>query len=332
MPLKRPGRALAILCLLAPLTAAGDNLDTLKAALKGIVSPARSPAAAAGSPASTAAAPAAPAKGAEPFSVDDNAAAPAVVPLDPRQLPDIVGIHLGMPADEALKNFRTQYQKVQMAPLVRWAGAPGPSLMEFDVGLNVLGFVSETVVVEVTPPPQKSVVWKVFRRQGDAQHRMLHADVLAGLRKKYGPETKAFTSSNMGGEDFEPKPASDAQIGSLWWLFDEQGHRLPMPASGAHGILGCRASYAGGDGRGQVIFRDEISNEPVRQQNFCSSTLVLVQAGFSPTELVNDVRVEATEMPLATRADRATVAMMRAAAGKARQDAVQKAGENKPNF
>jgi hypothetical protein len=58
---------------------------------------------------------------------------------DYRQLPDIVGIHLGMPADEALKNFRKQYEKVQMAPLVRWAGAPEPSLMEFDVGLNVLG-------------------------------------------------------------------------------------------------------------------------------------------------------------------------------------------------
>ena len=232
--LKKSCCALAALCLLAPLTGAADNLDTLKAALKGIIPPTRT-----------------------------TPAAAAVAPIDYRQLPDIVGIHLGMPADEALKNFRKQYEKVQMAPLVRWAGAPEPSLMEFDVGLNVLGFVPEVVVVELTPPPQQSVVWKVSRRQGDPNHRMLHADVLAGLRKKYGPESIAFRSENTSNNGLEPKPASDEQIGSLWWLFDEQGRRLPLPPSGVQGINACRPNYAGDDGRAQVIFRDEPAYEPL---------------------------------------------------------------------
>jgi hypothetical protein len=198
--LKRPCCALAALCLLAPLTWAADNLDTLKAALKGVIPPVRTT-----SVAATAA----------------SGASPATPPPQ-------------------------QYEKVQMAPLVRWAGAPEPSLMEIDVGLNVLGFVSEVVVVELTPPPQKSVVWKVSRRQGDPNHRMLHADVLAGLRKKYGPETWAFPGENMGGNGLDPRPAADEQIGSLWWLFDEQGRRRAMPPSGVQGVNACRSYYARG--------------------------------------------------------------------------------------
>jgi hypothetical protein len=62
------------------------------------------------------------------------------------------------------------------------------------------------------------------------------------------------------------------------------------------------------------------------------SRSTIAQAGFGSTQLVSSVRVEATEMPMATRADRATIAMMRATAVKARQQALQKAGENKPTF
>ena len=270
---------------------------------------------------------------AAPFKIDEAAAAaPPDKVLDPKLLPDVVGLHLGMPAAEALTAFKTQYKQVLQSPPAQFAGAP-PALMEFSTGWNVLGFPAETVVVELTSPPQKPVVWRIWRRLGNAQQQMLHADVLEGLRKKYGPETAAFPGVSLGGEDLATRPPADAAIGALWWLFDEQGHRLPMPASGPQALRSCLEFFARQDiERSQTIFRAEPANEPATVPGICTSSIVIVRAGIGNRDILSSFVVDAVDMPLASRAARATVAMIKGAAANAQAQALQKAAENKPKF
>ena len=80
-------------------------------------------------------------------------------------LPGVDGIHLGKPSAQVLSILRDQFKSVQQSPPTRFPGA-NPALMEFSIGLNVLGFPLETAVVEATPPLEKSVVWRIWEDSG----------------------------------------------------------------------------------------------------------------------------------------------------------------------
>jgi hypothetical protein len=70
------------------------------------------------------------------------------------------------------------------------------------------------------------VVWHIvrFTRRLHANH----ANVLATLREKYGKES--FAASANGS-----KTTDERNIGMLFWIYDEQGKREPMPAAQAFG-------------------------------------------------------------------------------------------------
>ncbi|HEY2683710.1 MAG TPA: hypothetical protein VGI93_09395 [Steroidobacteraceae bacterium] len=268
---------------------------------------------------------------ADPFTIPaDNA--PVEKAIDYRLLPDVVGIHLGMPAGDALAALSGQYKPIQQSPLVRFPGAAQPALMEFSFAWNGLGFPYETIVVEATPPPQKSAIWRIWRRLGNAQHPMLHSEVLSSLRQKYGKETAAF-GGNANGEPMGSNQGPDAAIEALWWIFDEQGHRTPMPAAGVGVLRPCLEVFARGDiERSQTIFRGGPANEPVTQPGICTASLVLVRASFGTQQMLTSFTVDAVDMPLASRAARATELMVKGADAHARQQELQKAGENKPKL
>ncbi len=178
---------------------------------------------------------------AEPFSMEDGASDPSATPAvklgDYKALPSVVGIHLSMPLHEALNAMRAQYKgAVQLSVARDYPGYGRPAQMEFGVGINVVGATPETLYVEATPPPEEQRIWRVNRRVGNYNHPMLHGALLGSLRQKYGPETVAFHVSALEGVGPGLESRNDAEIGVLWWIFDEQGRPAPLPAGGVEEV------------------------------------------------------------------------------------------------
>jgi hypothetical protein len=65
-------------------------------------------------------------------------------------------------------------------------GIDKPVLEGFSYGWETLAAHPERVIVDVTPPPNQQVVWKVRRYL--AQQQIYRANALASLREQYGKE------------------------------------------------------------------------------------------------------------------------------------------------
>lgn len=268
------------------------------------------------------------AKSAEPFSLDDPKATPAVSLGDYKAMPSVVGIHVGMPVREAIATLRAQYKgAAQVGDPQQFAGFDQRVVLQMGAGIDVLGAPPETVYVEVTPPPQEQVIWRVYRRAGDFNHKSLHSQLLASLRQKYGKETVAFAASGLDGAESGREPHSDAEIGLLWWLFDEQGHPAPLPAGGIEQV---RSNTCLGVFQDIPRSQSNYTKDAVMAQGYCTTSLVIVRADIGQEETVGAFYVDLLEVPVLARAARATLAMARAAALKEQQGELQKAKANTP--
>ncbi len=263
---------------------------------------------------------------AEPFSIDEQKSALAASTLgDYKALPDIVGIHLAMPLSEAMPTLQARYpgRVKPTLPMQPYPGYEKPALLEFSVGWHIPGVNDETVLVEVTPPPEKQVVWGVYRRLGGADHQMLRKDVVAALHQKYGKETLAL-----------PQGSDEPTI--LWWLFDESGKPAPLPSMGVQGVDSCVQLFSGAPVIGADLQQLRVINQgqldKKTQHDACTSTLVIVRAQVYQGELISSFTVDAIEVPVAARAVRATVALLSGAARQEQQSEVQKASKNKPSL
>jgi hypothetical protein len=271
---------------------------------------------------------------AEPFSLDDAKneppAAPPVKLGDYKNMPSIVGIHLTMTRQEALDALRAQYKgAVQLGVPQTYPGYDGQTLLEFGVGINVLGTPPETIYVEATAPPQEPRIWRVNRRAGDPNHRSLHAPLLASLRQKYGKETVAFSELESEHTVLE---GHDAQIRVLWWLFDEQGRPARLPPGGVAEITAnaCLRPLLDAPHSQNVFPHDLTDSDAITKQTYCNNSLVMVRADIGNEETVGTFYVEMLDVPIVSRAARATFAMLREAAIKQHQADLKKAGQNKP--
>jgi hypothetical protein len=272
---------------------------------------------------------------AEPFSMDEtkNDAQPApVVKLgDYKNMPSIVGVHLTMPLQEALGALRAEYKgAVQLSVPQSYDGYDQRTLLEFGVGINVLGSPPETIYVEATSPPQEQRIWRVNRRAGDYNHPTLHGPLVASLRQKYGKETVAFSGLESARSVIDGH--SEAQIRVLWWLFDEQGRPARLPPGGVDEINAntCLGQFAGIE-RSQSIFPHNLNDpDAITKQTYCNTSLVMVRADIGDNERVGAFYVDMVDVPIVSRAARATFAMLREAAIKHRQAELKKAEQNKP--
>jgi hypothetical protein len=143
-------------------------------------------------------------------------------------MPDILGIELGMPVRDAHAKLQAQLPKNRIQimsdilptidkPVIKsFSSAPAETIM--------MGVEADQVTVDVTLPPNKQAVWRVVRQHYFANKGIPKTTLLASLREKYGKET--LTNVPQG------KPAAnDSQINNLLWLFDEQGHTVPVPSA-----------------------------------------------------------------------------------------------------
>ena len=235
------------------------------------------------------------------------------------KMPDVVGVRLGMTEQQALQILHGQYPRDQFQEIP--TGGSIPEYPKADYGFNVLpvGEIATDVVVSLTAPPSRQVVWHIvrFTRRLHANH----ANVLSTLREKYGKESFAGLANGS-------KTTDDRSIGTLFWIYDEQGKRAPMPAAQAFGsndITFCL-------GRGISLNPGpRIPMDEVKEPNWCAS-FVGVVAQIDPTEIVENTTVAVMDLRLANRTANAYVAWKRNADAKARAAEIEKSKKTKPVF
>jgi hypothetical protein len=262
---------------------------------------------------------------AEPWTPPADKAAEAAALVDPLKLPevakmpDVVGVRLGMTEQQALQILHGQYPRDQFQEIPTSGNIP--EYPKADYGFNVLptGEIATDVVVSLTAPPSRQVVWHIvrFTRRLHANH----ANVLATLREKYGKESFAGLGNGTITTD-------DRNIGMLFWIYDEHGSRAPMPAAQAFGsndITFCL-------GRGiNLNPGPRIPMDEVKDPNWCAS-FVGVVAQIDPFEIVENTLVAVMDMRLANRTANGYVAWKRDADAKARAAEIAKSKKNKPVF
>jgi hypothetical protein len=230
--------------------------------------------------------------------------APAVG-LDPSKLPDAVGIHLGMPIEQASAMMKSIFpaatytttatgSKFMNAPDKAWITSMTATLISGCPGCQ------EEFVVRFSIPPNPQEVIGIQRSLvfGTGKEPLMDPTI-AGLRQKYGPEAA--------------KSVPDPTL-SLVWLYDEQGQHLPPP--GGNFSQGCAGSLLGpppgGDGlKNPNSVGFAMANAPVTptvittmMRDPCRSN-VHVRAHLSPTgpgnSLVHIIDIQMTENALDTR-------------------------------
>lgn len=137
-------------------------------------------------------------------------------------IPDVVGFHLGISAQEAYDQLKTYGRGAKVGVgQTMLPGAPGKPvavLMSVQVQNASPG---ETITAWLTLPPQRQVVWAIRRTLiFDQSNPPLQSTLLAALRQKYGPEV---------------------DVGAHYWAFDEQGHRADK--AGPPGGINCGNAY-----------------------------------------------------------------------------------------
>jgi hypothetical protein len=225
--------------------------------------------------------------------------------VDPSKLPDAVGIHLGMPIEQASAMMKSQFpagtytqtftgSKFMNTSDKAWITSMTSALISGCPGCQ------EDMVVRFSIPPNPQQVIAIQRSLvfGPGKQPLMEPTI-AGLRQKYGPES--FKSV--------PDP-----VQSIVWLYDEQGQHLPAPT--VNFGQGCAGALVGpppgGDGLknpnsvGFVLPNNPITPSVIAtiMRDPCRSN-VHVRAQVSPTgpgnSLVHIVDIQMSENALDTR-------------------------------
>jgi hypothetical protein len=231
------------------------------------------------------------ATGSRPAAAFPPQAAPS---LDFTKLPDFVGIHLGMPLDQATAAFEKAYPAgVDVIP--RAYGPGGGSLKAVymlrtkNTDSSRLGGTAE---VDLTLPPNPQVVWQVLRSA--PQPNVNRSVLIAALRQKYGKESLALDYDGAGAT------TNDNRIGNMFWVMDEQGRLVSVtPPIVNNAPFGC--SGWGGNNGG--------IDQPLQGlPEYCVKSYVAVQVSFGKQEIITRTEMEMMDIPVRMRNSSATYA------------------------
>jgi hypothetical protein len=240
-------------------------------------------------------------------------------------MPDVIGIHLGMDPKEALTVLRAHYPKNLFTPYTNNLGSfPQPVFQGMIV--NSLDNSSQEMNFVTTLPPQKQAVWSV-RRTTNRMH-INRETLLAALRAKYGKESAAFVN-NEG-----RVASSDAEIGTILWLFDESGRHVAVPPSIALTATSCLHVIQVPDGPGSAfLMREAQGDNPFTVNPWCATSYVGVHVDIGGAQpIIENVLTIMTDLALAYRTSHSTATWYRAQAERARQQDLAKSKEVKPVF
>jgi hypothetical protein len=221
--------------------------------------------------------------------------------------PDLLGLYTGMPYQAARAQLQTHSTTVQVAP------GSDPSL---SFNLQISDPKNPDMIdVYLTQPPNDSSVWMVTRAwvyyPGAGGPPLTLANLEDALHSKYGKETMS-----------SDHPTTLV----LYWIYDQSGKLLTTaPAA----LQAC-------DG-GQYM--SYISMGPPQtlndQQKSCYASYFAVKATMNRStdpQLLGSYNVQLVNLPFAYAAAMKTVAAKNAADGKAQQDQLNRAKQNKPTF
>ena len=251
-----------------------------------------------------------------------------------QQLPDVAGIRLGMPAREAYAALQAKHPNVKLAtdPL-QLPTIDKPILNGFSIGFSPVQSPDERINVNVTPPPEKQVVWRVQRFIG--RQKIYRANVIASLREKYGKESAEL----LGG-----MPASDKDATEMWWIFDEQGQPGKWPTSSGFytSAIACQRTIDNLSTDAFTSFRAEGSwfapnnivpmEDRIQDSGWCNTSMIAVVAYIGSNEIVAALGVEAINIPLALRSARAEIAWLKDLANRQQQQQVNESKQAKPKL
>jgi len=292
--------------LLASVTVAAVSAQSALEQLKAYTDPAAAPAKA-GAP-----------KGATPAAPGKGAAT---------GFPDIAGLRIGMPLREAFTLLQGAHATVKLGlyPL-DIPGIDKPVLEGFSFGYQTLAAQPERVIVDVTPPPNQQVVWKVRRYL--ALQQIYRSNVLASLREKYGKETATT-----------PAVADDQHISDMYWVLDEEGHpaKLPPPGprwqSGDQRVAECGQKFIYSTDPGSSWFAPNNLEGLLRgldPSEWCTSSGIGLHASIPLGEIVRVLTVDMYHVPLAIRSASAEMGFVNEVAKRQRQQLIDKSKQAKP--
>jgi hypothetical protein len=257
-----------------------------------------------------------------------------------KAMPDIVGIHLGMPKNEAMAVLRREYPQAQIFPApISWPGLPSPPQEAYradpakvvtrsaivnagNAGCTGQGSPDQ-VQVDFTPPPNPPVVDKMRRCNWSAK-AMNRDVVLSALREKYGKETVAFGFQNL-------IATRDSDIRQLYWLFDEAGRPAPLPSQVDGFTLQCldREFYVA-----DVQRLDELTGQELSPWCVSSGVGVIVELSEwdNDRNLVPYIRSHMTDLPLTLRELKNTRTWWLAELERRRKEEIEKSKQQKPKL
>jgi len=215
-------------------------------------------------------------------------------------LPDVLGIQLGMPARDAYTKLQSQLPKAKIqVDSVNLPTIDKPVMLTFTaVDGGAVGAEYDKVVVDLTLPPNKQVVWRVERTHIFPAKGILKSSLLASLREKYGKETQLVQAQG--------KPVqNENEITGLWWFMDEQGHPAQPPASVVQPLSTCPRTRAANQ-----IVETPLPNYGNKDLAWCLSSYTGVNIGMttnpSVPELYTQMEVLMVSLPIGSRAGEAT--------------------------
>jgi hypothetical protein len=317
-----------------PFQAAKDAYNKAKQQLQGQQQPAVTPGAppantpsqplasnASGVPAQGAAAPWAPPSEA---AATGKVAAPAG-PLDTSKLPDVAGIHVGIPSDEVTGIIKKLHPNATFQPEIGYIRGSGIAVADKQqAGTWAQSSVTQALVdninVDYTWTPNKPTAF-LIKRSLPYPQPVVHQVLVDALRQKYGKEIQA------DGASASTTVVTDDNIAAMWWLFDEQGHPVPRGPVTGHEPYGC-IYVQEGQAYNKVVM--DYLNHSLPAASFCDS-VILLYVRFEPGP-VHSTTTYLVDLALLRRSAVATGDWARAGAQKQHQEEQQKANQAKPSF
>jgi hypothetical protein len=238
------------------------------------------------------------------------------VPMDSSKLPDITGVRLGMPMAEAAAIV----QKLNPGrPMDSLRDGPNANQSFVDTLRVADSRVVTDTYVSLTLPPQPQLVWRVYRTL--QQPNVARTTVIGALRQKYGKEAHALRGTLV-------PAANDDEIDSMWWVFDEQGRAVSNTQLQQARPHGCASAFGPGGGYYMQVARN-LAHGPT---GWCATHFVGLKAIITTRPILPYVILEMDDEALLMRSAAATGAWVRGESDQARQQALERANQVKPQL
>jgi hypothetical protein len=193
-------------------------------------------------------------------------------------------------------------------------GMPAGQLDGYSIGMGQLTKPPIQEAVFLTPPPDKQVVWKVYRAL--SWDKMYRANLIMSLREKYGKEAGARTTK-------------------FYWLFDSEGRPAKMPGGGdAQNVIdNCVGTYSGAEFGSWFAPNNLVDHQAqIADSGWCNTIGYIVVADVGQEEILQGMTIQIVAMPVVAKAARSETAWIKNVDQREYQRQVEESKKAKPSL